>query len=109
MSEEYHERRAADKLFLEMVNGLKRELEDHSNKQSTLIAELHRTVDACSSGAPPEIQRKRNAYLDLLIEREKSRASFRQAVIEKTIASLIWAMLVGLGYSVLHYLFPGRW
>ena len=32
----------------------------------------------------------------MLIEREKERAAMRKAVIEKTLAGLIWAGIVGL-------------
>jgi hypothetical protein len=103
------ERRATDQVFLDMIKGLKQDLDIHAEQETLLIDQLQRTVEAFSSGASPEVQRKRNEYLDFLIEREKTRAEFRRAVIEKTTASLIWSLLVGLGYSVLHYLFPGRW
>lgn len=103
------ERRETDTMFLDMVNSLKHDLDSHAVQEGVLIEELRKTVEAFSSGASPEVQRKRNEYLDFLIEREKTRADFRRAVIEKTTASLIWSLLVGLGYSVLHYLFPARW
>jgi len=109
MGDETHNRLSTDKLFLEMVHELKKDLEDHANQEILLIEALRKTVEAFSSGASPEVQRKRNEYLDVLIEREKSRAAFRQAVIEKTMSSLVWSLLVGLGYSVLHYFFPNRW
>jgi len=103
------DRRSTDTLFLDMVRGLKKDLEDHTGREDTLIHELRNTVEAFSSGASPEVQRKRNEYLDALIQKEKDRAAFRQAVIEKTLASLLWSILVGLTISVGHYFFPDKW
>jgi hypothetical protein len=39
---------------------------------------------------------KHHEYLALLIEREKQRAAFRQAIIEKTLASLLWTAVVAI-------------
>lgn len=103
------ERRSTDSVFIDMVDGLRKDLEIHATQEELLIDELRKTVEAFSSGASPEVQRKRNDYLDYLIEREKTRADFRRAVIEKTMSSLVWSLLVGLGYTIMHYLFPGRW
>ena len=41
---------------------------------------------------------KYKPYLELLVEREKSKAVFRKAVIEKTTTGLAWSFIVGLGY-----------
>ena len=40
--------------------------------------------------------KKYEGLLEMLIEREKERAAMRKAVIEKTLAGLIWAGIVGL-------------
>ena len=109
MRDDNQDRRNIDAEIMAMVNELRSEFEHHTGRERDLIDQLKSTVYALSSGASPEVQHKRNQYLDFLIEREKTRAAFRSAVIEKTTASLVWAMLVGLGYAVLHYLFPGRW
>lgn len=37
------------------------------------------------------------AFVHMLIEREKYRRAIRKAVIEKTLAGLVWAAIVGLG------------
>ncbi len=40
--------------------------------------------------------KKYEALLEILIERERSRAAMRRAVIEKTLSGLIWAGIVGI-------------
>lgn len=102
-------RRSSDAIFAEMIGTLKKDLDQHTKEENLLIVELRQMVEAFSSGASPDVQRKRNEYLDYLIDREKSRAQFRNAIIEKTMTSLVWSTLLFIGYSVLHYLFPARW
>ena len=41
---------------------------------------------------------KYKPYLELLVEREKSKALFRKAVIEKTTTGLVWSFIAGFGY-----------
>lgn len=40
---------------------------------------------------------KQLEWLDMLIAREKRKADFQQAVIDKTVTALVWAALAGLG------------
>jgi len=46
--------------------------------------------------ADEERSKKYDVFLDMMIEREKARAKLRSAIIEKTLAGLIWAAIVGL-------------
>lgn len=46
---------------------------------------------------------KRNEFVDLLIAREVKRDKFKDAIIEKTIAGLIWAFLVFVGVAIVAY------
>lgn len=43
-------------------------------------------------------------YIETLIAKEEQRIKFRQAIIEKTIAALLWSVIVFIGYAVLAYL-----
>lgn len=51
-----------------------------------------------------ETHEKHHEYIAALIERENQKMAFRQAVIEKTTASLIWSIIVGIGLSVWNYI-----
>lgn len=44
------------------------------------------------------------SYVRLAIQKESQTIKFRQAVIEKTITSLIWALIVGMGLIFLDFL-----
>jgi hypothetical protein len=37
-------------------------------------------------------------YIETLIKKEEQRIAFRQAVIEKTVSSLLWSGLTGIGF-----------
>lgn len=51
-----------------------------------------------------------HAWVKLAIRREAQMIDFRRAVIEKTLAGLIWAGIVGLGIAVREYLIShGMW
>lgn len=50
------------------------------------------------------IHEKHHQYITTLIEKEQQKIAFRQAVIEKTTASLIWSAIVGIGYAILNYI-----
>lgn len=63
------------------------------------IERLDDTVKAIANGASDEEVRKRMEYLDMLIEREATKAKFRKAVIEKTMVGLL---IVALGWAATH-------
>ena len=48
-------------------------------------------------------------WVRLAIKREAQSIKLRQAVIEKTLAGLVWAAVVGLGYVALDYLKAHGW
>ena len=43
---------------------------------------------------------KQLQWLDLLIESEAKKASYRQAIIDKTLTALVWATIAGFGSVV---------
>lgn len=48
-------------------------------------------------------------WVRLAIQKEAQSIKFRQAVIEKTTAGLVWALLAGLGVVILEYLKSHGW
>lgn len=98
-------RRYADNALLSMIESLEEELK----QTREVLTGLQDTQKAFMLGLDSEGHRKQHEYLDTLIQKEKDRASFRRAVIEKTLVSLLWSILVGLAISVGHYFFPDKW
>lgn len=52
----------------------------------------------------PADHRRQHDFLAVLMERESRRAARDQAIIEKTLAGLVWAAVVGLGLAIWEYL-----
>ena len=50
-----------------------------------------------------ETHARHHEYLDLLLQKEKDRAALRQAIIEKTLAGLIWAAIAAVGHRIALY------
>ncbi len=48
-------------------------------------------------------------YHDIMIEQVEERRRLRQAIQEKTISGLVWAAIVGIGYSVWEYTKAHLW
>jgi hypothetical protein len=48
-----------------------------------------------------EMHSDHHKYISLLLKKEEQKIAFRQAIIEKTLSSLIWVFLCGIGYAVL--------
>jgi len=65
-------------------------------ERAEFIAELMLQFKAVNSLTDDEQRRVRMA-----IEKEAQSISLRKAIIEKTLTSLIWMMVVGLGYVLL--------
>ena len=63
-------------------------------ERSELIADIVSALHA----ATPLITDEETRWVRQAIQLQCDRAKFRKAVIEKTLAGLIWAALVGLGY-----------
>jgi hypothetical protein len=69
----------------------------------TAIARLEQMLEAISDGAPLEVLRKRAQYLDIIILREGDRAKVRAAIIQHTLAGLIWVLVAFIGVSSWEY------
>ena len=61
-------------------------------------AELVADIISAIHAATPPITEDETRWVRQAIQLQCERAKFRKAVIEKTLAGLIWAALVGLGY-----------
>lgn len=84
-------------------------LEEERQRNREIIESLHDTIKDFMTGVNSEDHRKSHEYLDLVIQKEKEKAAMRRAVIEKTLGSLLWVIIVGMAVTVGHYLFPNRW
>jgi len=63
------------------------------------IAQAIRDTDPAMPGLTDDEQR----WVRLAIQAEAQRAELRQAIIEKSITSLVWSGIAGLGYILLSY------
>lgn len=53
---------------------------------------------------PPCLTEEEQQWVRLAIEDQKDRAKMRKAIIEKSLAGLVWSGLVGLGIIILDYM-----
>ena len=53
---------------------------------------------------PPCLTEEEQQWVRLAIEDQKDRAKMRKAIIEKSLAGLVWSALVGFGYMFIDYL-----
>lgn len=53
---------------------------------------------------PTCLTEQEQQWVRLAIKEQTDRASIRKAIIEKTLAGLVWAGLIGLGILILDYL-----
>lgn len=51
----------------------------------------------------PQLTEEERQWVRLAIEAEGRKIRFRDAVIEKTLAGLVWAAIVGFGYILLEF------
>ena len=65
-----------------------------AEERAELVADIISAIHA----ATPPITDDETRWVRQAIQLQCDRAKFRKAVIEKTLAGLIWAALVGLGY-----------
>lgn len=86
--------------------------ENERRTSSTELLSMIKTVEKEVTGIleilNSEAYIKRTQYLDYLIDKEKNRAALRKAIIEKTLSSLIWSLLVGASYAIYHTYFSGK-
>lgn len=53
---------------------------------------------------PSHLTEEEQQWVRMAIQREAQSINLRQAIIEKSLSSLIWSAIVGLGYLLLDYL-----
>lgn len=70
------------------------------NKQDEIVALLERLVEKMESPQHEE----EHQYIRLAMAREAKREKLYDAIIEKSIAGLAWALLVAVGSSVWMYI-----
>lgn len=68
----------------------------------TDLGKLSEKVDNVLKAFPDSDIEGHRRYHELIIEDMAERRRLRQAIKEKTISGLLWAVLVWLGYAVLH-------
>ena len=69
------------------------------DERSELIADIVSALHA----ATPLITDEETRWVRQAIQLQCERAKFRKAIIEKTLAGLIWAALAGLGYMFIDW------
>ena len=81
----------------DLLRGIGAALEKH-------VEEEHEMLKKFLGAFPEEDTRAHRDAHQAWIERERKRAALRDAIIEKSLASLVWMGLVALGIAVWHYL-----
>ena len=69
-------------------------------ERKALIAEIVEVMQQTK----PQLADEEIKWVRLAIEAESRKIKFRDAVIEKTLGSLVWSAIAGLGLLVLDYL-----
>ena len=59
---------------------------------------------ALNKNSAPTLTDDEQRWVRIAIQKEAQTIDFRKAVIQKTMSSLIWSALVGMGYIVLSWL-----
>lgn len=70
-------------------------------ERSQFIADVAAAIRAAEP--PPVLTEEEQQWVRLAIQKEAQSIKLRQAVIEKTLAGLAWAGLVGLGYVFMDF------
>ena len=95
---------AMDNLLLERRNQEKQDIIIAIlNRQTQQLDKLEEVADRFNRSMPggdPDGHRK---YHELVIKEAEDKANFRKAVIEKSIASLVWTFVVFIGSAMLFY------
>lgn len=73
----------------------------NQEERSQLIAEI---AIAIGSARTNELTEEERQWVRLAIAAEARKIKFRDAVIEKTLAGLAWAFVVGIGYLLYDFL-----
>ena len=69
-------------------------------ERKQLICEIVEVINSTK----PQLSDEETQWVRLAIEAESRKIRFRDAVIEKTLGSLVWSAIVGFGYLVIDYL-----
>lgn len=77
----------------DVTHALRSELLAHMKEEEQALRELRINIK-CLHDSFVDYR----PYLDMAIKRECRREKFQRAVIEKTIVTLAWSLLVGLGW-----------
>ena len=84
-------------------NGVERRTRRHVDRE--LIEEVVRVArDSVVAIIAPPLSEDEQRWVRLAIQREAQSIKLRQAVIEKTLAGLVWVAIVGLGVILFEYL-----
>jgi len=70
-----------------------------AEERAELVADIISAIHA----ATPPITEDETRWVRQAIQLQCERAKFRKAIIEKTLAGLIWAALAGLGYMFIDW------
>lgn len=81
-----------------MAQGLGDEM--NAEERAQLIAEIALAIGSSRSN---ELTDEERQWVRLAIAAEARKIKFRDAVIEKTLAGLAWALVIGIGYVVLDF------
>ncbi len=83
-------------------SGQERRAQPQRFDQQALANEI---ICAIQAGVPkvPALTEEEHRWVQLAIQREAQSIKFRDAVIEKTLASLLWAAIAGIGYLVVDF------
>jgi hypothetical protein len=85
--------------------------EDPASDRRHVPANMHQMIEHAVRSAiedarvvDPEAHEAHHKYLTVLLEREAKRSKLWDAVIEKSLAALVWALIAGFGVAALDYL-----
>lgn len=71
-------------------------------ERTQFIADVAAAIKATEPA--PVLTEEEQQWVRLAIQKEAQSIKLRQAVIEKTLAGLVWSGLVGLGYVIVDFL-----
>ncbi len=72
-------------------------------------AEFIADVAAAIQVVPVSLSDDEQRWVRMAIQREAQSIELRKAIIEKTLAGLVWVLLAGLGYAVIDVLKAHGW
>ena len=83
-----------------------RSIYHNSSRIDALQLDIRETVTQAVKEAMPTalLNAEEYRWVQLAIKREAQIIAFRQSVIDKTLAGLVWALILGLGVLVKEYL-----